>query len=513
MSGTGPALRVEAKDAVIFAGSNLLNRVGSLLLLPLYWTKLSPVDYGVLASIAVLGVFQNVLGSVSLDLAITRFYYEWPEASRRRNLGAIWVWSWLAVLVVGLGFALLIPVVGPIAFPDVDPNPWLFLGIAANAIGTLFIIPASAIRIKRLPWLFATYNLIGFATATGLGLWLVLVEDLGLFGYVLSMIGSNLALAIIGAVVMLRFARPAFSSPGLGEAVQFALPALPSQLIGAVGLSVDRLLLGSLTNLQTLGIYAVAQRFGGVIDSLHSSIKMTFGPMMMKNITVDGDRGKAIVVAVTPYYLIPYFAAAVGLTSFIGPLVRFIGRADYVGVVNVVPWLVGVQVVSCLYFYYCNGLFLGKRTDLLTGPALVQLLVLVVSSLLLIVPLQMAGVIVSRYAAAVVFFGLSLYLSQRTFRIDHRWGALVRLAIAATGFAVVGNVLVLDSLALEILVKSAMWLAFVGLAVVAVGGGSAWSSIAAVLARRPARSPADRDETLDVTESVEGGPDRRPTFD
>ena len=49
MSEFRKVLRGEASDALVFTGSNLINRVGGLLLLPLYWTKLTPTDYGVLA--------------------------------------------------------------------------------------------------------------------------------------------------------------------------------------------------------------------------------------------------------------------------------------------------------------------------------------------------------------------------------------------------------------------------------------------------------------------------------
>ena len=101
MTAVGSVLRGEAKDAVVFTGTSVLYQVGSLVLLPLYWSRLSPEDFGILAVIALIGSFQGLLSSLSLDLAITRFYYEWPDELRRRNLGAIWTWNWIVTLVVG----------------------------------------------------------------------------------------------------------------------------------------------------------------------------------------------------------------------------------------------------------------------------------------------------------------------------------------------------------------------------------------------------------------------------
>ncbi len=361
-------LRGEASDALLFTGSNLINRLGGLLLLPLYWTKLTPDDYGVLATIAVIGAFQALLSSLSLDLAITRFYYEWRDDERRSNLGAIWIWNWILTIAVGAAFLVVLPIVAPVLFPEVTDRSILLLGVVANAVANLFVIPASTIRIKRLPWLYAGYNLLGFVVATGLGLWLVLVEGLGVVGMVISMLGSNLVLALIGLGSMLRFARPGLSSPGLREAFSFSVRAVPATLISTTAQILDRFLLGLFTNLETLGLYSVALRFADIIPALHNSLKMAYGPFMMKNITTGGRAGREIVLDVTPYYMVPYFTLGVGLAVFIGPLLRLIDQPAYLGVEAIVPWLAAVAIIGSFYFYYSNGLFLAKRTGLLGSP-------------------------------------------------------------------------------------------------------------------------------------------------
>ena len=470
MTSLGSVLKGEAKDALVFTGSSLLNRLGSLVLLPLYWSRLSPADYGILAVIAVIGAFQALFSSLSLDLAITRFYYEWPESLRRRNLGAIWSWNWIATLVTGGLFLVAFQVLGPLLFREVPYDPWLMLGIVGNMLANLFIIPASAIRIKRLPWLFAGYNLGGFVVSSGLGLWFVLVLEQGLRGLIIATIWSNLILAVVGGIVMLRFSRPSLTSPNLREAFRFALPASPSQLINVAGSVLDRFLLSQFTSLQTLGVYAVSLKFVEVLGALHASLKMTFGPFMMKNVSADRQRGADLVVSVTPYYIIPYVVVGLGLSLFIGPVVRLIGQPEYYPVVDWVPWLAGINIIASLYFYYTNGLFLGNRTDLLSLPALVRLASLVVTGVLLLPPLQLTGIVISRYVSELVFLGLSLYLSQKIFHLAHRWVALIGLGVAGVAFALIGQALALDHAALEVVAKAILLLAFLGIGWWIVGG-------------------------------------------
>jgi hypothetical protein len=132
-------------------------------------------------------------------------------------------------------------------------------------------------------------------------------------------------------------------------------------------------------------------------------------------------------------------------------------------VVDWVPWLAGINIIGSLYFYYTNGLFLGNRTDLLSLPALVRLGVLIVTGVLLLPPLQLTGIVISRYCSEFVFLGLSLYLSQRIFHLDHRWRTLLGLLATAVAFATIGRFLTLDQAAAEITVKAALWVIFIGL--------------------------------------------------
>lgn len=59
--GLRQILCAEARDALVFTSSTLINRVGAFLLLPLFLSRLSPGDYGILAVTAVVGAFQMLV--------------------------------------------------------------------------------------------------------------------------------------------------------------------------------------------------------------------------------------------------------------------------------------------------------------------------------------------------------------------------------------------------------------------------------------------------------------------
>ena len=70
MTALGSVLKVEARDALIFTGSSMLYQLGSLVLLPIYWSRLSPADFGILAVISVIGAFQALLSSLSREIRV-----------------------------------------------------------------------------------------------------------------------------------------------------------------------------------------------------------------------------------------------------------------------------------------------------------------------------------------------------------------------------------------------------------------------------------------------------------
>jgi O-antigen/teichoic acid export membrane protein len=187
---------------------------------------------------------------------------------------------------------------------------------------------------------------------------------------------------------------------------------------------------------------------------------MTFVPFTMRHVAVDGERGKQLVASVIPFYLLPYLAATLGLVLFIGPVVRIIDQPEYFPVIEWVPWLAGAYLIACLWVYFGNGILLANRTHLLTIPAAAQLAAMTVTGLLLIPPFQLAGVVATRYAGAIVLFASSLYLSGRVFQIEHRWGVLLTLAVALVVFAASSSVLTSSDAALEVMARAAVWAIF-----------------------------------------------------
>lgn len=448
--------RREARHISIYTLATFVPQLSSFLIVPLFWQKLSLADYGVIGLTEMIGTFLILFLGLSLDTSITRFYYEWPNAERRRRVGTLWVLNWLACLATGAVATVLLRLSSRFLFPDVAFEPYLLFGMVLAVLRAMFAVPYATIRIVNSPALFAAYNLSTFAIQLTLNVVFVLVLDQGLYGYYTSSIIGSAITAAIGGAIMLWYAEPALERSGLRESLRFALPSVPTSMINAATQVLDRFLLQRFGSLEAVGVYAVSLRFTNLILYLHNALKLSYMPFLLKAVAADRTEGIRTLVRARQFYLLPLCIAALGLSIFIGDFVRLAGSAEYFQVANWVPWFTGAVLVSTLSVYFAPGLFLAKRSDLTWIPQLAQLAVVAAAGVLLIPRFQLSGVVASRYASAITFFAVTLALSQRVYPVAVEWRRLLEIAAVLIVAVIAGRAIDVGSVALDISARTVL---------------------------------------------------------
>lgn len=466
--------RREVRQASFYTATNFATQFGSFLIVPLFWQKLTLVDYGVIGLTEMIATFLQLFLGLSIDSSITRFYYEWPASERRRRVGTLWMLSWAACIASGAVSIGVFAMASGWLFPDVAFYPYIFFGLIVAILRSMLAAPDSTIRIVNSPRLYAWYTLGAFSQQMSLSILFVLVLDRGLYGYfVSSIIGGAVSVALSG-VIMLRFATPALERAGLDEALRFSLPSIPTSIISAVTQVTDRFLLQRYASIEALGIYSISLKFTSLVLHLNNSLKLSFLPYMTKGIAADVGAGVRAVVYARRYYMVPLVVGSICIAVFIDDFVRMAGQPEYVAVAEWIPWFMGPVLISTLTLYYAPGLFLGKRTDLTWIPQMVQLAMVAAAGVLLIPRLGLGGVVVSRYASTVVLFACTLVLSQRVWPIAVEWGYLACIFGIAALSAVIGAGINTGSPWLDLAIRAVIVSAAVGaLSLTAAGGFAA----------------------------------------
>ena len=273
----------EGKHSAIYTFSAFLTKLGSFLVVPLFWQKLSPGDYGIIAITEIIASLLSVFMGLSLESSINRFYYEWSENERKHNIGTVWVANWLSTIAIGFLSLIILSYISQNLFPDVPFKPYILMGIMVAILQKLNALTFCVLRIKRLPWLYSSFSLLNFILIMSLSIYYILMIEKGLYGYFIANIISGVMMFFLTIILMTKVAKPCFRIPLLKRMLSFSLPMVPAGILGSIATASDKYLLQYFVSVELLGIYAVSLKFVKLIKHLHIVLKLSFVPFMVKD--------------------------------------------------------------------------------------------------------------------------------------------------------------------------------------------------------------------------------------
>jgi O-antigen/teichoic acid export membrane protein len=310
-------LKLESKDAATYILITFITGIGSFLMVPLFWSKLAPADYGIIAISEIIGGFFGGIAGLSLDQSQTRFYHEWTEDERKQKTGTLWLASWSSTIIISIIISFLLYPISRYIFPEIDFYPFVFYGLIISILSSFSSFPFATIRIMQLTKFYAWNRLIGFGIGIGLQIIFILFLDKGVLGYFYASIISGFIMLIMLTFLMISLTKIKIKLADLREPLSFSIPMIPSILVGNITGQVDRFLLLHYVDLNTLGIYSVSLKFTGLVNQLHSALKLSYGPFAYKTLIEVKDNGMTILSKMTTFYLFPLFILVFATSIFI----------------------------------------------------------------------------------------------------------------------------------------------------------------------------------------------------
>lgn len=422
--------QIQVGRASLFVVGALIPLAANFALLPFLWHKLSPEDYGILAIAEMQAALFGIFWGLSLEAALARSYFEWPVAERPAKVGTLWLANWGLVLGFG-GVSLVISaLLSELVFQRIAFFPLVFLGLSYAILQRLRLIIQATLRVMGKPVLFLAFSLGSVAISVTMVVWLVFGQDRGLLGYLLAINVAEAIVALVSMQIMIRLSKVVFSVATCREALSYSLPLIPAALVGSAATLIDRFLVERFLGLGGLGIYALCQRFSGLLDSVNDALKMSYAPYAFRMVSeqVAGFR-EAIAATRIRYYAIIAFGALL-LGMFISDYVKLTDRADYSAVADYLPWLLLATLFNLSYPYFGSGLLFAKRTDLVWVPMALQTAGIVFFGFMLIPDAGMVGAMATKILAAMLFSISAGYLAHRCFYLPiNYWGLLLILAV------------------------------------------------------------------------------------
>ena len=429
------AYRDIVKHSGIYGLGQILARLGSLLLLPLYTHCLTPADYGQIAILDLAGAVLGIVMGGGIASAVTRYHF---QAKTDRDVDRVW-WTGL---IFGVGVTTLV----------IAPT-WLFRGTLASfvlgeesqgayllalVIPTIWITTVGQLgefyfRVRKWSIQYVTISIVGVLLHIGLCVYFLVELKMGVAGVLwASLVAKGLTYAVMTLVLCWSRGRPAFCARLLGQLIHFGSPLIATSLLALVMHQADRYLLRVYTDMHEVGVYSLAYQIGFAINTLYL-IPFEFVWSVAIYEIAKQENAKQVYVEVFRYFMIGLMLLMLGASLFARPIIELMATPEYAAAGPLIPIVCLAYLFFSMHLHFNVPVKLAKKTIVLLPAAIAAAVANVALNVALIPKIGNVGAaLVSVVTFAIYsFVGLAIY--RRIDRYKYPFGQLSMILAGMIG--------------------------------------------------------------------------------
>lgn len=391
------------KHSAIYGGGQLLSRVTSFLLLPIYTTYLRPSDYGVIAILDLVAALLGIVIVSGLISAINRYHFEAKSSKGRRQ---VW-WTGMTFIVlistilVVMGFVLRDGLARLILGPTVREGAfYVMLILAAFWLSSLGQLPAVYLRVLKRSGLFVGFSLGRLLVNITLNVYFLAVLDLGISGILLGNLISEFV-NTLGLMSVFSYSLGAYSIDwSLGEKLwKFGAPLVITGLLSILMHQSNLYFLSVFLDLEEVGLYSLAYTIAQAVNALCLIPFAMIWSVLIYEIA-DQPNAKQVYVRVFEYFTYGVALVLLGVTLFSKSLLQIMVAPDFLPAARFIPILCLAFLIFSLHEHFKVPVLLAMRTADLIPVAAVATLVNIGVNLALI---PLFGPVGAAWASVLTF--------------------------------------------------------------------------------------------------------------
>lgn len=378
-------LKVVSKHSSIYGLANILNRIVSFLLLPLYTQYLAPADYGTLDLLYFTTAFIGMILDMGITASLARFYFDSEEQSER-NLAissafyGFGVGSSLLILVFvslsgylsdlvfratsSLNFLILflVKLTGSAEMPLAhNYTGLLILSLVSLSLDIYINVAYNYLRIRQKSLKLTIVSVVRLAMQLTLNIFFIVVLGWGVAGILVSMVIANSVLVAYLIPNTIKEVGLKFSWPKLKSMITYGLPLIPSNILAYIVNVSDRFFVNAYVGLTETGLYTLGYRFGILVNEFVTS---PFGQIWVPRRFEMFQKGDAerIFARIFTYFCAALFFIGLGISVATKEVIEIMSEKAYWDAHLVVPVIVLAYIVSSFQMHFNTGILYKKKT-------------------------------------------------------------------------------------------------------------------------------------------------------
>jgi len=234
-------------------------------LLPVYTSYLSPIDYGIVALCLTVDSAITIFSSFGIDLFASRLLFRFRD--KRELLGTLLGNIYYTTLLLAFSTSLIVSL-----FPDLVRKP--FFADSELPTAAIIFFPIWTAFFRKVSHSLFGYqktclmgkqyfkiNLIQLVSLHSMKVIALVFLGYGVVGFLAAELITIALVAVVSGFVLYRMVRPRISFNKMSiirQSFFYGLPSVPSAISGWVTQYIDRIILLKLMDMWSVGIYTFA---------------------------------------------------------------------------------------------------------------------------------------------------------------------------------------------------------------------------------------------------------------
>jgi O-antigen/teichoic acid export membrane protein len=450
------AVQNVAKHTVIYGLGDALTRVVGFLLIPFYTHYLSPENYGVLDLLELTSYVAGIVLALGISEAVSRFYFEYDNRQEQEKVVSTALMATWAACLIGLPLLWLgAKAVSQLVLQTRDYFHLFQLVFVVTIINLSNEIPLTWLRIRQQSVLFTVYSFCVATSCLVLNIICLVHFKMGLEGIFYSNIIANSAGGLFLLVYMLRRMKLMFSLACFLAMLRYGVPLIGGWFGSFILHFADRFVLQRLATLSELGIYALAYKFGFLLNIiLLAPFRRTWGPKQFE-VAKEKDGAQTFSLVFTYYCFLQVF-----LTLDIAVLIKdaifvFADAKFHTAYMYVALLLVAYNFYGA-YSFLQFGILQQKKTKYLAFCTLSAGALNIAANILLVPEYGAWGAAWATVISFVYLLFVAMFFAQRLYYIPIEYRRLGKMVVAAGVLYLAAVCVNPINLLLSIIVKAAI---------------------------------------------------------
>lgn len=395
-----------ASNTVILGIGTFGSKLLVFLLMPLYTAWLTTAEYGAAEMIAGIANFLIPVACVGVSTGIFRFAAE-READQTKVFS-----SSVALLGLGLGGFLLL---SPLLFLIPYCTPYVWLVVLYVLFADLQAVCAQYLRAIDRTALFAGQGILNTALTVLSNVLFLFVLDMGVEGYVLSVIVGNLlttVFIIVRAKLWRVFSFGSIDRRLMRDLLRFSLPMIPTTLCWLITDLSDRAMVTYFWDESVNGIYAAAYKIPTIVN-LVAGIFLQAWQFSAVSEEKDAEECSTFYSRVWEGFLSVIMIGGSGLILLSRFLAKLLLNTAFWGAWEYMPTLLCAVVLEALVSFLASIYLVRKKSNHSFVTALVGALANIALNLWLIPTIGALGAAIATLASYAIVLVLRLMDAPR----------------------------------------------------------------------------------------------------